>query len=63
MGKSMGLEKELKYLSSFSVIIRKKKKIYKKIKKNHKNTIKLDNFATKCYNNTNERKKPFLLLV
>lgn len=56
----MGLEKNMKYLSSFSVIIRKKKKIYKKIKKN---TIILDNFATKCYNNTNERKKSFLLLV
>lgn len=43
----------IKYLSSFPVI--------KKI--NYKNPQKLDNFATKCYNNTNKRKKPFLLLV
>lgn len=46
----MGLEKKLKYLSFFPVIKKK-------------NTIKLDKNATKCYNNTTERKKPFLLLV
>ena len=54
---SMVLEKKEKYLSFFPVI---KKKNYKKTTKN---TIKLDKNATKCYNNTNERKKPFLLLV
>lgn len=43
--KSMGLEKKLKYLSSFPVIKKK-------------NTIKLDKNATKCYNNTNKRKNP-----
>ena len=46
----MGLEEELKYLSFFPVIKKK-------------NTIKLDKNTTKCYNNTNERKKHFLLLV